>query len=63
MVALKIVEQYRKQFDYLDVKPVDDMLNAEELGVGFRDFGNIYLIQIGPKLIHLYLIQQSTQRF
>jgi Ca2+-binding EF-hand superfamily protein len=38
MIALKIVEQYRKQFDYLDNKPVDDLLSPEELGVGFRDF-------------------------
>jgi hypothetical protein len=39
MIALKIVEQYRKQFDYLDVNPVDDKLSPEELSVGFRDFG------------------------
>ena len=46
---MKIVEQYRKIFDYLDFKPVDDILNAEELGVAFRDFGILYLIQAGLK--------------
>jgi hypothetical protein len=27
-------------FDYLDYKPVDNLLTAEELGEAFKDFGN-----------------------
>lgn len=38
LVAARIVEYYRKIFDYLDYKPVDDLLNVEELSEAFRDF-------------------------
>lgn len=37
-VAARLVEHYRKQFDYLDSIKVDDMLNAEELSEAFRTF-------------------------
>ena len=40
LVAARIVEYYRKIFDYLDYKPVDDLINAEELSEAFRDFSN-----------------------
>lgn len=39
MVALRIVENYKEMFDYLDFNPVDDLLNAEELSQAFKDFG------------------------
>jgi Ca2+-binding EF-hand superfamily protein len=38
MIAMRIVEQYKKMFDYLDYKPVDDLLTAIELSEAFRDF-------------------------
>jgi len=38
IVAARIVEYYRKIFDYLDYKPVDDLINADELSEAFRDF-------------------------
>ena len=38
LVAARIVEYYRKIFDYLDYKPVDDLINPEELSEAFRDF-------------------------
>ncbi len=40
MIAMRIVEQYKKMFDYLDYKPVDDLLTAEELSEAFKDFRN-----------------------
>ena len=49
---MRIVEQYKKMFDYLDYKHVDDMLSAEELSEAFRDFRKfLLLIQNGLKLI------------
>ena len=38
LVAMKIVDQYRKMFDFLDYKPVDDILNAEELSEAYKEF-------------------------
>jgi Ca2+-binding EF-hand superfamily protein len=38
LVARKIVDHYRKMFDYLDVNPVDDQLSADELSEAFKDF-------------------------
>jgi hypothetical protein len=43
LVAARIVEYYRKIFDYLDYKPVDDLINPEELSEAFRDFSKIYI--------------------
>lgn len=42
VVAMRIVENYKEMFDFLDFNPVDDLLNAEELSQAFKDFG-IYL--------------------
>jgi Ca2+-binding EF-hand superfamily protein len=39
IIALRIVEHYRKIFDYLDYKPVDVILNHEELSLAYREFG------------------------
>ncbi len=36
---MRIVENYKEMFDYLDYNPVDDQLNAEELAQAYRDFG------------------------
>jgi hypothetical protein len=44
LVAARIVDYYRKIFDYLDYKPVDDLINPEELSEAFRDFSN-YIIK------------------
>ncbi len=41
LVAMRIVENYKEMFDFLDYNPVDDMLNAEELSQAFKDFGKI----------------------
>ena len=38
MIAMRVVEQYKRMFDYLDYKPVDDLLTAEELSEAFRDY-------------------------
>jgi len=38
LVAARIVEYYKKIFDYLDYKPVDDLITPEELSEAFRDF-------------------------
>jgi Ca2+-binding EF-hand superfamily protein len=38
MIARRIVDQYKKMFDFLDYKPVDDLLTAEELSEAFRDY-------------------------
>lgn len=53
IIAMRIVEQYKKMFDFLDYKPVDDLLTAEELSEAFKDFSNIdnLTLQIGLKLI------------
>jgi CMP-N-acetylneuraminic acid synthetase len=40
LIAMRIVEQYKKMFDYLDYKPVDDLLTSDELAEAFRDFSN-----------------------
>src|SRR5688572_29746368 len=40
-VAMRIVEQYKKIFDYLDYNPVDDLLNASELSEAFKNFSKI----------------------
>jgi len=40
MVAMRIVENYKEMFDFLDFNPVDDFLNAEELSQAFKDYGN-----------------------
>jgi Ca2+-binding EF-hand superfamily protein len=39
VIALRIVEQYKKMFDFLDYKPVDDLLSPDELAEAFKDFG------------------------
>lgn len=39
VVAMRIVENYKEMFDFLDFNPVDDLLNAEELSQAFKDFG------------------------
>ncbi len=44
LVAARIVDYYRKIFDYLDYKPVDDLINADELAEAFRDF-SIHIIK------------------
>jgi Ca2+-binding EF-hand superfamily protein len=36
---MRIVENYKEMFDYLDYDPVDDFLSAEELSQAFKDFG------------------------
>lgn len=36
-------------FDYLDYKPVDDLLTPEELSEAFKDFRNFYFIQNGQR--------------
>ena len=38
VVAMRVVELYKRMFDYLDYKPVDDLLTAEELSEAFKDF-------------------------
>jgi hypothetical protein len=45
LLAARIVDHYRKIFDYLDYNPVDgkivvnlDLLNADELAEAYRDF-------------------------
>jgi hypothetical protein len=38
-------------FDYLDYKPVDDLLTAEELSEAFKDFRNFLLIKNGQRRI------------
>lgn len=38
IIAMRVVEHYKKMFDYLDYKPVDDLLTAEELSEAFKDF-------------------------
>lgn len=43
---MRIVENYKEMFDYLDYNPVDDLLNAEELSQAFKDFGNDNKIKI-----------------
>lgn len=39
IVAKRLVEMYRKQFDYLDAIVVDNILQPEELKVAFEQFG------------------------
>ena len=46
MVAMRIVENYKEMFDYLDYDPVDDFLSAEELSQAFKDFGKRKLINL-----------------
>ncbi len=41
-VATRIVEDYKKEFDFLDYNPVDDNLSAEELSHAFSDYGKLY---------------------
>lgn len=41
---MRIVENYKEMFDYLDYDPVDDFLTAEELSSAFKDFGNFFII-------------------
>ena len=50
LLAARIVDHYRKIFDYLDYSPVDgkwvinlDLLNAEELSEAYRDFSKILI--------------------
>jgi len=38
LIAMRIVDSYRKMFDYLDYKPVDNLLTAVELSEAFKDF-------------------------
>jgi len=38
ILAARIVDHYRKIFDYLDYNPVDDLINADELMEAFRDY-------------------------
>ena len=38
---MRIVDQYRKMFDFLDYKPVDDLIIPEELAEAFKDFSKI----------------------
>jgi hypothetical protein len=40
LIALKIVEHYRKIFDYLDSKDPFDLIDADELSLAYREFGN-----------------------
>ena len=40
---MRIVENYKEMFDFLDYNPVDDLLNAEELSQAFKDFGKLKL--------------------
>lgn len=35
---MRIVDHYKKMFDYLDYDPVDDMLSPKELSEAFKDF-------------------------
>ncbi len=42
VVAMRIVENYKEMFDFLDFNPVDDLLNAEELSQAFKDFGKFF---------------------
>jgi Ca2+-binding EF-hand superfamily protein len=51
VVAAKLADYYRKIFDYLDYRPVDDLINAEELSEAFRDFCKFSLIFILINLI------------
>jgi Ca2+-binding EF-hand superfamily protein len=37
-VAERLVDFYRKQFDFLDAQTVNDLVDAEELAVAYRDF-------------------------
>ena len=37
-VAERMVDFYRKQFDFLDAQTVNDLVDAEELAVAYRDF-------------------------
>lgn len=39
MVAERLVNLYRKQFDFLDSVVVNDIVDAEELAEAFREFG------------------------
>jgi hypothetical protein len=32
------VDQYKMMFDYLDYKPVDNLITGEELSEAFKDF-------------------------
>lgn len=41
IVAMRVVELYKRMFDYLDYKPVDDLLTAEELSEAFKDFRKV----------------------
>ena len=38
LVAARIVDYYRRIFDYLDYNPTDDLINVEELTEAFREF-------------------------
>jgi hypothetical protein len=52
IVAKKIVDHYKLMFDYLDYKPVDNLLTPEELSEAFKDFSNLKIfksIQTGLK--------------
>lgn len=39
LVAERLVNLYRKQFDFLDAINVNDLVDAEELAFAFRDYG------------------------
>ncbi len=39
-IAKRIVDNYRKMFDYLD-EDLDDRLNSRELAVAFKKFGKL----------------------
>jgi len=50
LVALRLVDEYKKVFDYLDYSPVDgiitfnsiDLISASELCVAYKDYGNYF---------------------
>jgi len=35
---MRVVEKYRQIFDFLDYKPVDDLLTPEELSEAYNDY-------------------------
>lgn len=36
---MRIVENYKEIFDFLDYNPVDDLLCADELSLAYKEFG------------------------
>lgn len=41
IIAMRVVEKYRQIFDFLDYKPVDDLLTAEELAEAYNDYSKL----------------------